>query len=178
MEEGTLRKALVKLIVENNLAFTVVESNSFIELITLCNPEAAKLLVGADTVTEDTMKLFLDFKEKLKAYFKEIEASINITLDIWTSPNGKSILGITAHWIDNNWVLRETLIDVVELFQSHTGFNIAAKVFKSFQEYGIDKKVFCITADNASNNKTMAEELNLLMRSFEDEQHLLGMNFK
>jgi len=51
------------------------------------------------------------------------------------------------------------LLDAVELNGSHTGKNIANNVFKSLSEFGLESKLFCVTADNAANNNTMAQHL-------------------
>lgn len=118
--------------------------------------------------------MFYESRDELIEYFKKLHARINITLDIWRSPNYKSILGVTAHWIDNDWKLKECLIDAVELVGNHTGKNIADHVYTALSDYGIQEKFFCITADNASNNSTMAEELHKKLDSYDNEQHLLG----
>lgn len=158
---------MVKFVVTENLSFQFIESEAFLELLQLCNPSSSKTIIKADTLISDTMKLFYESREKISKYFETIDSKINLTLDIWTSPNGKSILGITGHWNDNNYVLRELLLDAVELIGPHTGINIAQHLLKTLQAYKIESKIFCITTDNASNNKTMAEELHKFLKDFD-----------
>lgn len=65
--------------------------------------------------------------------------------------------GITCHWINDNWELKEFVLAAVEMRESHTGENIAKLIFNTLADSGITDKLFCITADNASNNSTMAQ---------------------
>ena len=66
---------------------------------------------------------------------------ISLTLDTWTSPNAISFLGITAHWIDDDWNLIEILADFCKLSGSHTGENIADTFVDSCKKLGILTKV-------------------------------------
>jgi hypothetical protein len=45
--------------------------------------------------------MFIEGREKVKAIFKELISKISLTFNLWTYPNGLSILGITSHFIDN-----------------------------------------------------------------------------
>ena len=67
--------------------------------------------------------------------------------------------GITAHWIDDEWKLRQTLLDFMEFQSPHMGANMAKLVSNTLVFYGLTDKLFCIMMDNASNNDTMACEL-------------------
>lgn len=130
---------MVKFVVTENLSFQFIESEAFLELLQLCNPSSSKTIIKAYTLISDTMKLFCESREKISKYFETIDSKINLTLDIWTSPNWKSILGITGHWNDNNYVLRELLLDAVELIGPHTGINIAQHLLKTLQAYKIER---------------------------------------
>ena len=92
------------------------------------------------------MLILIEGREKVKAISKELTSKIILTLDIWTSPNGLSILGITSHFIDNDYRLRELLLDAFEMHGQHTGENIANNVMSFIRYFGIE--FFCITTDN------------------------------
>lgn len=101
---------------------------------------------------------------------------VSVTCDTWTSPNHKSILGVTAHWIDSDWVLRDLVIAVVVVEGDHSGANLGRHMVAIFEEYGLGGKLFCITADNASSNKVMGRHIAASgkMRGFDTQQNLLG----
>ena len=55
-----------------------------------------------------------------------IPGKISLTADIWTSTfNNDAYLGLTIHFIDNDWNLRNFLLDIMSFTTRHTGTNIA-----------------------------------------------------
>jgi hypothetical protein len=62
-------------------------------------------------------------------------------MDAWTSPNTYAFIGITVHFIDQDWDLQQVLIDLVELSGPHSGKNISSVFYKSCKELGILQKV-------------------------------------
>lgn len=174
LTKETFKEALAKYIAKDNLSFLQAESESLIELLELCNPEISQFLVKADAIAEYITQEYCTFKTDLKGYFKTITSSISITCDIWTSPNGLAILGITAHWVDNEFILREVILDSIELQGTHSGKNIGNAVLECLKQLEIETKLFCITADNASNNNTMAQELAKYLAQFDSEIHIIG----
>jgi len=48
---------------------------------------------------------------------------------------------VTAHYIDEYWTLKETLIDFSLLNGKHDGMNISNGFFKVIKDYGIESKV-------------------------------------
>lgn len=76
-------------------------------------------------------------QEKLQ----NISAKISFTFDGWTSKNQKSFLGVTAHWINENWDLKQVVLDFYHLEGSHSGENISKTLIKILKKYGILTKV-------------------------------------
>jgi hypothetical protein len=70
-------------------------------------------------------------------------------------------LGITAHYIDENFVMYSHLLAFERFAGAQDGANMANLVMKVLKEYNIAEKLFCITTDNATNNDTMASYLEL-----------------
>jgi hypothetical protein len=56
----------------------------------------------------------------------------------------------------------------------HTGENIANNVMSSLCYFGIEENFFCITTDNASNNRTISIEIQKHLPDFTVEENLLG----
>jgi len=72
-------------------------------------------------------------------------------------------VGVTLHFIDDKFRLQQELLGFVPLSGSHTAEYMAEVVYDLLEEYGIKKKFFCITTDNASNNITMVKELSRIL---------------
>lgn len=56
----------------------------------------------------------------------------------------------------------------------HTGANLASVALNILKEYEITEKLFCVTADNASNNGTLSRTLEEEINTFKADQNMLG----
>ena len=65
---------------------------------------------------------------------KNTPEKISFALDAWTSPNMLSFLGITCHYTDSDWKLKDILIDFVCLEGSHLGENLANSFIQCLQK--------------------------------------------
>jgi hypothetical protein len=144
----------------------------FFNSLELCNPAKKSLLPLADTLASFILKEFLNGKEALKSVFKKLTSKISLTCNGWTSPGNNSVLGITAHWIQNQ-KLKWVILAVIIINGTHSGANLASHLAEVLEIFGITQKIFCITADNASNNITMGQELNSLI-DFDNVNCMLG----
>lgn len=63
---------------------------------------------------------------------------------------------------------------MTEIFGQHTGENLASYVCDIIEEYGVARKLFCIPADNASNNRTLARALEKRFGHYSASQNMLG----
>ena len=82
------------------------------------------------------------------------------TSDLWTSrPHNLGYICLTAHFIDDGWNLHSKILAFCDFKPPHTGEEIANKIFECMMEWGLDKKVFSITLDNATNNDSMQRNL-------------------
>lgn len=85
------------------------------------------------------------------------------TLQIHFASHAK--LAITAHWIDARFKLHEALLAFDHITGSHTGYQLASVVFAVVEKFDLCNKLFCITADNASNNDKMFESMASLLQA-------------
>jgi hypothetical protein len=83
-------------------------------------------------------------------------------------------LGVTAHWIDQNFELKNTILSLVEIHGSHSGQNLASHLLGVLDQFSLRSKLYCITADNASNNNTLASSLEDVIPQFSRSEHLNG----
>ncbi|GBC48644.2 zinc finger BED domain-containing protein RICESLEEPER 2-like [Rhizophagus irregularis DAOM 181602=DAOM 197198] len=106
-------------------------------------------------------RLLIDENDNSNKNKKQItlQESLQNSAEIMTSSNSISFLDITAHWISDEWELKNILLDFVKLEGSHSGKNIKEFFLKSLKDFGIMTKILSITTDNASNNNTFLEEV-------------------
>ncbi|KAL3649077.1 hypothetical protein CASFOL_005480 [Castilleja foliolosa] len=89
---------------------------------------------------------------------------ICLTSDVWTACTYEGYICLTAHFIDADWRLNSFVLSFI-VPPPHTGIELANKVLNLLNEWGIGKKIFSLTLDNASNNDNMQDTLRGLLRS-------------
>ncbi|CAB5183107.1 unnamed protein product [Rhizophagus irregularis] len=157
---GSFREFLVKWIVCDDQLIVVVKCEYLRKLFCLLNPNAKSL--SADTIHNDIMKSFKDEKNKIQEILQNAPGRLSFTLDAlvkkcdaWTSPSYIPFLGITVHWITQDWQLKETLIDFCKLSGPHSGKNLYETFEHCCDDMRILTKIMAITTDNTSNNDTL-----------------------
>ncbi|CAG8679255.1 24870_t:CDS:2, partial [Gigaspora rosea] len=152
-----LRNMFTTWVVNRQRPISIVEDSELIEIIQYLNPTAE--LVKAGAIKNSIISHYNLGKQELK---------ISFTSDLWTSPNYKSFISATAHYIDENWTLQETLVDFSLLSGQHNGMNIANAFFKMLEDYKITSKLLGITLDNAANNGVFVRELEVKLKEEEN----------
>ncbi|RDB30988.1 hypothetical protein Hypma_000159 [Hypsizygus marmoreus] len=77
------------------------------------------------------------------------------------------------------------ILDFIKASKAHTGHYLAGHIAECIHEYGIQKKIMALTLDNASNNLTLTNELQVLIPSFHGQKtrvrclaHILNLMVK
>jgi hypothetical protein len=55
---------------------------------------------------------------------KKSRGAINLSFDLWRSPNGLGLKAIIAHFVDSEYNIRTILIGLREVIGEHSGGNI------------------------------------------------------
>jgi len=61
---------------------------------------------------------------------KDTKGFFSITLDAWTASNSLEFLGITIHYLDDNFKIHSTLLYVETLEEKHFGVYLASTLIK------------------------------------------------
>lgn len=86
-------------------------------------------------------------------------AKISLAIDCWTSPNGKSFMGILGYYITKDWKYEEFTLGFPHVDGQHSGDNLSDIILKCLKENNLQNSVLGITADNAANNGTTIQHL-------------------
>ncbi|KAJ3541549.1 hypothetical protein NMY22_g3845 [Coprinellus aureogranulatus] len=133
-------KALINWLVTSDQPFSEVE-----------NPEFRRLLQythsGKDSI-EEICHLFSNLKSK-----------VSLSLDCCTSENQHAFMAIIVHYVADDGVLEELLIEFQELHGPHTVENMVEVVWRTIKMYRLEGKIFAIVMDNATNNDKLVEFL-------------------
>lgn len=165
-------KIQTQLITQYNLPFTFPTWQTTDDLFYAIPPEAAQLCPRCSTTTHDwIIRSFKSEENGIQIALQQVLSKIHITLDLWTSPNGLRLQGIIAHRTDKHSQLTKALLSIDEIKRAHSGEHICDAFLQVANEYEIQDKLGFLVIDNASNNNTFLEYL-------EVDQQMLRNNFK
>jgi hypothetical protein len=96
--------------------------------------------------------------EKIKSRFVDegrfvcaIKNAMALTSDFWTDPMNRSFICATGSYIDEDWKLHSTLLNVSNVTEQHTGDNIAAWFVDLLKRMKIDvcPSLACFLSSNS-----------------------------
>ncbi|KAH9717089.1 BED-type domain-containing protein [Citrus sinensis] len=158
------RRATVKMIVLDELPFSVVENPGFRHFCSVATPRY--LLPSRRTISRDTLEMYLEEKAKQR---------VSLTTDIWTSITTASYMVITAHFIDRDWNLHRKIISF-NTVNDHSSETIGKQLEKCLIDWGIER-VFTVTVDNASPNEGALRYLIDRVKTWRDDGLVLNGDY-
>lgn len=147
------REALAEMVILDEYPFRAVEGQGFIKYSKCLEPRFS--LPSRWTVAKDCIKVYNQEKKKLKSLISG--RRISMTSDCWTSNQKINYMCLTAHWIDDNWVLHKKIINFQHVV-SHKGSVLGKVVEKCLLDWGVDN-ILAITLDNATSNNELVKYL-------------------
>ncbi|KAL2923303.1 Zinc finger BED domain-containing protein DAYSLEEPER [Bienertia sinuspersici] len=103
------REMLSIAVVKHDLSFQFAEYSGIRKCFSYINPEVK--LVSRNTLKADVLKMFKREKEKLRDELNAIRGRISLTSDCWTSITTDGYMSLTAHFVDNQWVLQKRILN-------------------------------------------------------------------
>ncbi|PRQ56849.1 putative ribonuclease H-like domain-containing protein [Rosa chinensis] len=165
------RRALAKMIVRDELPFSHVEGQGFIEFMKIASPRFDP--PSRRTIGRDIRDIYQFEKEKIREFLARNNLRVSLTTDTWTSVQNINYLVLTAHFIDETWVLHKRIINFT-VIPNHKGKTIGKLVESCCINWGIER-VFSIVVDNASSNQVAIEYMKEKIGNW--KQLVLGGSF-
>ena len=81
-------------------------------------------------------------RELVEKEIKEALLKCCVTLDAWTSCATESYLGVTCHYVDNEYELRSFALDLKLLVESHSSEYIFSKIMEVLDDWEMYDKVY------------------------------------
>ncbi|TXG57181.1 hypothetical protein EZV62_018494 [Acer yangbiense] len=144
------RKALVEMLIVDELPFRFVEKRGFHKLCRVGMPRFD--VPSRRTIVRDILQMYIDMKTSLMKYFRESKLRVCLTTNTWTSIQNINYMVVTAHFIDDQWHLQKRILSFTQI-TDHRGKIIRKCIEQVLLDWGIDR-IFTITMDNASANQT------------------------
>ena len=157
MNQDVFMGHLLKLLIRQNLAFSIVDSKDFEDFVDYLRPDT--VVTSRTTIMRRLGELYTQMKEKLKEELNSFNSKFSITCDVWTSQNQLSFIGFTVHFIDDEWHVQERSLAFKLLEVEHDGKSLANAFLDVLTDFELTYRLLGVTADNASNNSTMMTHL-------------------
>ena len=113
-----LTQLLAMFIIQDCQPFRIIESPSFIKLVHGLEPGFA--IPCVKTMCKLIRHAFNWSSKQLLGLLSSQADTINFTTDLWTSRRNDSYIGITANWVDKDFVVREAVLSCELLPSPHT----------------------------------------------------------
>ncbi|KAL6537797.1 hypothetical protein OROMI_025440 [Orobanche minor] len=145
------REATVRYVVQKEKPFSFAEDPVYEAYVqTALQPQWKR--IPRSTLYNDGMRLFKEDCDTLKAVFDSLSCKFSFTSDLWTGRCNLSYMCVTAHWVDDDWIMQKRIIDFVELPHPHTGQEIHSQMLKTLRHWSLKDRSLSFSFDNASNN--------------------------
>ncbi|KAL0246324.1 hypothetical protein GEMRC1_007536 [Eukaryota sp. GEM-RC1] len=154
--QNDLEESLLKLIITQNVPFSILESNHLQDFVQIIHSMKEKPTVPSRRSFGRLLKSkYCVEREETTTKMHTCDSPICLTVDGWSGRQQKHFLGITAHFIDDAFNYHNFCLDVVEIKIQQTTKNLKDLIvdimikFKLIHEGKC--RVFAMTCDNARN---------------------------
>ena len=143
--------AVVNFVADDLIPLSVVDSKRFKSLLSTLDPQY-QLPSRKQLSTVLLKKKYDTLKSSVLQKLKKTD-TINLTIDLWSNRQMQSYLGITGHYISDDWNLESVMLACNRVTGRHTGDNIMMWYEEIISDFGVREKVKHIITDSASNVK-------------------------
>lgn len=144
------RELLNNAIIKHDLPFSFVDYEGIRDIFNYLNPEVKN--ISRNTAKVDVLRMHSIEAKRLSVMLADCPGRICLTSDLWTSIATDGYISVTAHFIDNDWKLHKRILNFSYMPPPYNGIALSDKIYKLLCSWGIEKKVFSLTLDNASAN--------------------------
>uniref|UniRef100_A0A7N0V8U3 Transposase n=1 Tax=Kalanchoe fedtschenkoi TaxID=63787 RepID=A0A7N0V8U3_KALFE len=147
-------------VIKHNYCFNMAKHTFFKIFCKGLNPNFK--LMSRNRLRSDIQLIHQKEKKRMYKYLDSISSRISLTTDIWTTKQqGMGSICITAHFVDDDWVLKKKIICFQHIEYPHDGPALSKVLRDSILDWNIDKKLFSLVVDNASTNDWMVKDVKL-----------------
>ncbi|XP_049902249.1 E3 SUMO-protein ligase ZBED1-like [Epinephelus moara] len=137
---------------------SMVEDEGFRQMIHVLNP--GYTLPSRTHFTKLMERKYEQTFQAVKTDIKATQSKIALTTDVWTSVATEAYLGITCHYIGDEWNMKSICLTTMPLEERHSASNIAEWLGEVVARFEIPpSKIIAIVHDNGANIVAAAKVL-------------------
>jgi hypothetical protein len=153
VQADRFRYLLIRWIVCMHVALSMVESDSFRDLVLYICPALEPILASTGTtIRRWIIKEFDKGSLRIRNELAQAKSQIHVSFDLWTSPNSLAFCAVVAHFLDKDLKNRSILIGLPRVKGCHSGENIAEAVIAVLSKMIDISKLGYFCTDNATTN--------------------------
>ncbi|KAL5723276.1 cellulase [Ranunculus cassubicifolius] len=153
-------KSIVEFTVIDEQPFSIVEKRGFRRMMDIVQPRL--YVPSRRSIAREFWKMYDHLKDSLARDLRKYRVSF--TTYTWTSVQNINYMVLTAHFVDDNWVMHKRILNFCQI-QSHRGVEIGKLIEQCLVEWKIEK-VMCISIDNVAANRVAIDWVVRKMKSW------------
>jgi hypothetical protein len=157
-KQQKLTRDIIKLFLSCTLPLSLIENENFRTFLNSIDPRYKPPCIN--TLKNEISDAAYHTIQNIKYIINTQTDMIAFTFDLWTSRAHDSYLGLTCHWISDEFKIYDFTLCVTEIGEYKTADNIVSIIEPVLNEFGISgSKIISITTDNGTNVKAAVSQL-------------------
>ncbi|XP_063324202.1 E3 SUMO-protein ligase ZBED1-like [Pelmatolapia mariae] len=152
-QADVLTESILNMLVTDMRPLSMVDDQGFKEMIKQFNPDYHdNYLPGRSHFTKLMEKKYDATFEKVKQTLGGVKGFFTLTADVWTSRATEAYLGVSCHFLSEDWKMKSFILDTMPLEERHTGANIVTWMEEVLTKFEIlPAKIKAVVHDSGSN---------------------------
>ncbi|UZO24419.1 uncharacterized protein OCT59_016721 [Rhizophagus irregularis] len=118
-----IRQAIAEWITIDNLPINVIQGKGYRKMMTTLDP--AFLIPSNKRIKKEINTGYTNAIEELKILLGNTCESASLTTDLWTAKSKHGYIGVTLHWLSEDFQVYDCLLCMERMQYPHTGTNIS-----------------------------------------------------
>lgn len=149
--------SIMYMIAVDKLPLSTVEAKGFKMLMKTTVP--LYNIPSRKTITNMIEARYAIMKEQFAKTIEQV-SSYTLTCDNWTDVTNQSYLGVTIHYLGDDYKMKNGCLDVLPLDTNHTSDYLHDSLLKVIENFHVDlNKVMAVISDSAANIKSTITKL-------------------
>ncbi|KAG2717548.1 hypothetical protein I3843_03G182800 [Carya illinoinensis] len=141
---------LARMIILHGYPLAMVEHFGF--RVFVKNMQPLFELVTFSKAEADCIEIYMKEKQKVNEVLDKLPGKISLTAELWAAYGDVEYLCLTAHYIDESWLLKKMVLNFSLVDPSHTEDMRSDVIMTCLMDWDIDRKLFSMTFDSCSTN--------------------------
>lgn len=169
-----LRKKVAMMCIKDNMSFSIVQHEGFIELMNEAQPLFK--MPSRWTVARDCISIYKEEAMKLKECMSS--QRLSFTTDTWTSIQNINYMSLSTHWVNDDWKICKRIINFCPI-GSHKGVAIGKLVEALLKKWEIKcEKMVCLDVETRWNSTFMMLEVATIYESAFERMYVEDYNYE